>query len=285
MDRSAAAERLLQEEGHRIHIFWLAGFIFFGSSNKLLESIRAIIARTPGGVRRYAVLDFSEVTGFDTSALLSLVKLRNFADDSGVTLAFSGLSERMAPSLEHVRLIGRDSAHRTFPTRNAALEWCEEQVLAETKGETRPGSAADLEDWLAAELGGREKARRIARFLDRRGLTAGSPLYEQGAASDTIDLVVDGTIAVMVRSEPGLSHLVRRMSKRTVVGEMGFFRSRPRAASVVPEQGAVIFTLSRPAYERMMKEEPEAGAAFLEFIVRALSDRLEFANAGIAALS
>ena len=34
-----------------------------------------------------------------------------------------------------------------------------------------------------------------------------------------------------------------------------------------------------------MKEEPEVGAAFLEFIVRALSDRLEFANSGIAALS
>ncbi len=285
MDRSAGAERLLQEEGERIHIFWLAGFIFFGSSNGVFESIRSAIEKTPKGHRRFAVLDFTEVSGFDTSALLSMVKLKNYADDHGVTLAFAGLSARMLPSLEHVKLFGAPSQHKAFDTRNGALEWCEEQVLAEAKSEQRSGTAADFEDWLAAELGGRDRARRISRFFERRNLTAGTPLYAQGDASDTIDLVVDGTIAVMVQSEPGLGHLVRRMSKRTVVGEMGFFRSRPRTASVVPELGAVIYTLSRVAYERLMKEEPEVGAAFLEFIVRALSDRLEFANSGIAALS
>jgi hypothetical protein len=34
-----------------------------------------------------------------------------------------------------------------------------------------------------------------------------------------------------------------------------------------------------------MVEEPRVAAAFLEFIVRAMADRLEFANAGIAALN
>jgi hypothetical protein len=35
----------------------------------------------------------------------------------------------------------------------------------------------------------------------------------------------------------------------------------------------------------MMAEEPAIGAGFLEFVIRALSDRLEFANSGIAALN
>jgi SulP family sulfate permease len=284
MDRSAAAERLLQEEGGRVHIFWLSGYIFFGSSNGVFESIRAALEKTPAGRRRYAVLDFSDVSGFDTSALLSLVKLRNYANDNAVTLAFAGVPERMMPSLEHVRLFGAGSAHRVFATRNGALEWCEEEILSEEKSQPPATSQSGLEDWLCAELGGRDRARRVMRYLERRDLTAGTTLYAQGAASDTIDLIVDGTIAVMVEARPGQAHLVRRMSKRTVVGEMGFFRSRPRAASVVPEQGAVMFSLNRPQYERMMKEEPEAGTAFLEFIVRALSDRLEFANSGLAAL-
>ena len=123
MDRSAGAERLLQEEGERIHVFWLAGFIFFGSSNGVFESIRAAIEKTPVGRRRFAVLDFSEVSGFDTSALLSMVKLKNYADDHDVILAFAGLSARMLPSLEHVKLFGTPSLHRAFDTRNAALEW------------------------------------------------------------------------------------------------------------------------------------------------------------------
>jgi SulP family sulfate permease len=285
MERSASAERTLQEEGDRIHIFWLSGFIFFGSSNRVLESIVSAITKTPAGPRRFAVLDFSEVSGFDTSALLSLVKLRNYADEHGITLAFAGLSKRLLAALGYVKLLLPGSQHRMFGSRNEALEWCEGQVL-ESAAETRTDNAKnDFEDWLAGELGGRDKARRISRYFELRHLTAGTPIYVQGAASDSIDLVIDGTVAVMLVRAPEGSHLVRRMSKRTVVGEMGFFRGLPRVASVITEQGAIIYTLTRSSYERMMAEEPAIGAGFLEFVIRALSDRLEFANSGIAALN
>jgi len=75
------------------------------------------------------------------------------------------------------------------------------------------------------------------------------------------------------------------MSTKTVVGEMGFFRGSARTATVSAEQRASVYTLTRASYERLKAEQPELGGAFLEFIVRALSDRLEFANQGVAALS
>jgi SulP family sulfate permease len=283
MDRSARAARLLQEEGDRIHVFWLSGFIFFGSSNGVFEKIRASIPATVDGRRRYGVLDLSDVSGFDTSAVLSLTKLRNYADDHRVTLAFAGLPKRMAAALEHI--FGSDRPHRAFATRNEALEWCENEVLAESKAEVRSGTASEFEDWLTAELGGRDRARRIAPFFDRRDLAAGTVLYAQGSAADTIDLVVSGTIAVAVMGEPGLELLIRRVSTRTVVGEMGFFRASTRGATVSAEQRASVFTLTRASYERLKAEDPELSAALLEFIIRALSDRLDFANQGIAALS
>jgi CRP-like cAMP-binding protein len=46
-----------------------------------------------------------------------------------------------------------------------------------------------------------------------------------------------------------------------------------------------LYSLDRKSYDRLSAEEPEISAAFLEFIIRALSDRLEFATQGIAALS
>ena len=285
VDRSASASRLLQEEGDRIHVFWLSGFIFFGSSNGVFENIRDSINTSGGGKRRYAVLDLSDVSGFDTTALLSLIKLRNHCEEHLVTLAFAGLSKHMLAALEHLRLFGPDRPHRTFATRNQALEWCEDEVLAECKAVERSGTAADFEDWLAAEIGGRDRARRIGAYFERRDLAAGTVLYHQGAPSDTIDLVVSGTIAVAVGGEPGLELLIRRMSTKTVVGEMGFFRGSARTATVSAEQRASVYTLTRASYERLKTEQPELGAAFLEFIVRALSDRLEFANQGVAALS
>ena len=79
--------------------------------------------------------------------------------------------------------------------------------------------------------------------------------------------------------------LIRRMSRKTVVGEMGFFRGNVRRATVSVEGESLVFTLTRTAYDRLCIEDPELATAFLEFIVRALADRLEFANRGIAALS
>ena len=43
-------------------------------------------------------------------------------------------------------------------------------------------------------------------------------------------------------------------------------------------------TMDRMAYERMMADQPEVGASFLQFIIRALADRVEFANQEISAL-
>ena len=285
VDRSAGAARRLQEEGDRIHVFWLSGFIFFGSSNGVFESIRTAMRAPSDGKLRYAALDFSDVSGFDTSALLSLVKLRNYADDSHVVLALAGASKRMFAALERMRIFGSGRSHRAFATRNEALEWCEDEVLAESKAEERSGTAADFEEWLTAEIGGRDRARRLASYFERRDLAPGTVLYEQGSPSDRLDLVVSGTVAVTVMAEPGLALLVRRMSTRTVVGEMGFFRGSPRIATVAAEQATSLYTLSREKYDLLKAEQPLISAAFLEFIIRALADRLEFANQGIAALS
>lgn len=44
VERAPEQSRLLRREGKRVHVFWLSGFIFFGSSNGLFERIRGSIA-------------------------------------------------------------------------------------------------------------------------------------------------------------------------------------------------------------------------------------------------
>jgi len=285
MDRSSEATRLLREEGDRIHVFWLSGFIFFGSSNGVFESIRDAIRTARDGKRRFAVLDFTDVSGFDTSALLSLLKLKNHADQHRVTLTFAGLSKSMSSALERLGVFESKGPHCRFATRNEAFEWCENEILSETKAADPSSGADSLEDWLASELGGRDRARRLAQFFERRDVAAGTVLYAQGSPADTIDFVVKGAIAVTVTSEPGLAVVVRRISTRTVVGEMGFFRGTVRTATVSAGEPASIYTMTRASYERLKTEEPAIGTVFLEFIARTLSDRLDFATQGIAALS
>src|SRR6185369_15487495 len=99
VERSPEQSRLLREEGKRVHVFWLSGFIFFGSSNGLFERIKRVIeGQSDDKPVGYVVLDFGQVPGLDTSAVLSLVKLRNYCNEHGVTIVFSGLSEVMRGS-------------------------------------------------------------------------------------------------------------------------------------------------------------------------------------------
>jgi SulP family sulfate permease len=108
--------------------------------------------------------------------------------------------------------------------------------------------------------------------------------YHQGQPADTIDLVVSGSIAVTIADKTGSRVRVARMVGHTVVGEMGFFRRTIRGASVGAEIDSALYTLTRQNYERLLVERPDIGAALHQFIIRALADRIEFANQEIAAL-
>ena len=141
-----------------------------------------------------------------------------------------------------------------------------------------------FETWLAAEIGVQADVVRIKTYLDRHELKKDELLFCQGEPSDSIELLASGCVAVTVDDEQGRPIKLRRMIGPTIVGEMGFYRYAPRAASVVAEERTVVYRLSKQSFDRMEEEHPEDAAAFHELIIRLLSDRLEFANREIGAL-
>jgi SulP family sulfate permease len=282
VERSPEQTRLLREEGKRMHVFWLSGFIFFGSSNGLFERIKRAIELQRDKPVGYVVLDFSAVPGLDTSAVLSLVKLRNFCEDNDVTLGFSGLSDSMRVSFERAGFFGTTRPHQVFGSRNEAIEWCEDMLLMHH--EVGAASTYSFESWLQSELGGKVDFARIATYMQRQELSNGEFLFRQGEPSDSVVLQASGSVAITIIDEHGRPIRLRRMLGHTIVGEMGFFRGVPRAASVIAEGPTVIYRLTREAFERMQAEDPTAAGAFHKLIIRLLSDRLEFANREISAL-
>jgi SulP family sulfate permease len=285
VERAPEVLARLAAEGDRIHVLWLAGFVFFGSSNGLYEEIRRAVGEGSPGRRRWVVLDCGRVTGIDASAVLSFQKLANWAAAADVTLAFAALSPAVAGELAAAGIAGDGRAAPVFGTRSDALEWAENALIAGNGPAAAGDGLAAFEGWLAGELGGEAARRLVARYLERRQLEAGEEVCALGAASDTIELVASGSVAVMVPGLGGRTVRVRRMTGRTVVGEMGFFRGLPRAASVVAEGPAVVYVMSRAGYARLIAEEPELCARFLEFVVRALANRVEVANREITALT
>jgi SulP family sulfate permease len=282
VERAPEQSRLLREEGERVHVFWLSGFIFFGSSNGLFEYIRRAIDAQHEKPVGYILLDFTSVPGLDSSAMLSLIKLRNYCEEHHVTLAFAGLSEQMRMSFQKARFFSAAAPHQLFGSRNEALEWCEDMLLM--YHEVGEASTHSFESWLTAEFGEGADMSRITPYLERQEVAVGECLFRQGEPSDSLVLLASGCVAITIDDEQGRPIRLRRMVGYTVVGEMGFFRQVPRTATVIAEEPSVIYRLTKTAFDQMQEKDPAAAVAFHKLIIRLLADRLEFANREISAL-
>jgi len=169
-----------------------------------------------------------------------------------------------------------------FASRNEAVEWCEDMLLMHH--EVGAASTHSFESWLESEFGGKLDFARIASYMEHQELTNGEFLFHQGEPADSVVLQASGCVAITIIDEHGRPIRLRRMLGHTVVGEMGFFRGVPRAASVIAEGPTVVYRLTRAAFDKMQAEDPTAAAALHKLIIRLLSDRLEFANREISAL-
>jgi len=282
VERSPGDMALLRENGEQIHIIWLSGFIFFGSSNGLFEFIRRTVEAQVSPQVRFLVLDFTAVPGLDTSAVLSLVKLRNYCDERAAYIAYAGLNEQLENAFKSAGMITADGPHRAFHDRNEALEWCEDMLLREH--ESSNITEESFEKWLENVFGGELEPARLMSYFDRRVFKEGQTVLKQGGISNSVDILATGSVAITITDEQGHSTRLRRMAAQTVIGEMGFFRKVPRGAAVIAEQPTVVYRLTRKGFDRMQAKDPKAAAAFYRLIVRVLSDRLEFANREITAL-
>jgi CRP-like cAMP-binding protein len=139
--------------------------------------------------------------------------------------------------------------------------------------------------WLFHQLGVQAQPELSAAYFERKQFEGGETIYRQGEAANTIDFIASGSVAVILDDGRRPPRRVRRSAQQTVLGEMGFFRALPRAATIAAEGPVLIFTLSRANLARLQSEHPAIYEAFLQFVIRALSDRLELAHKEIAALT
>ncbi len=283
VDRSQDASDFLIKNGDAIRLYWLSGYIFFGSSERVFERIRDDLetAETPAG---YVVLDFSGVTDADSSAILSFTKLKNDCNKRGSVLAFCSLSEGMLNTFQEAGFFSGKSKHRFFASLNLALSWCEDEIL-KAAYPIEPFSLAEFKQWLLGRVGGGIDFASFAPYLTRRDIEGSSVLYKAGEPADTIDLVVSGHIAVELDTGAQALGLRRSHTTHTVVGEMGFFRRTVRSATVSSEGSAVVYSLTRTSFERMKREKPGLANAFYEFVISVLADRVEFLDRSLSAMA
>jgi SulP family sulfate permease len=284
VDRPPFQQDLLVRHGNGIQIMWLQGFVFFGSANRLLMHVREIVAAQGDGICRNVILDFHQVLGIDSSAVLSLIKLRHLAEREGFTIAVAELPAAVEKMLRVGKFIvgENDKLVSVFADLDSALEHCEDLLLAERVSREEIMRSAD--EWLARELGDPSLFARMASYLELFDYEPGTYLFRQNEPGNSLYLLYSGRVSILYETIEGGEIRLRSMLGRTIVGEMGLYSDMPRGASVRVDQPAIAYRLSLDALTQMEEDDPEVAHAFHKFVVRTLVGRLDFANREIAGL-
>jgi SulP family sulfate permease len=278
VDRSMTHTRALGEKGNQIFILRLQGFVFFGSANNLLNTVRSRVDNPEQPRLKFVLLDFNRVTGLDSSAALSLLKMRKMAQKQNFILVLTQVTPEILAQLKVGNLdMESDPYIHLFRDRDHGIEWCENRILQEENLlETTSGQA--LQETLAASWPGTVLFTELIAYMTKQTLPGDDYLMLQGEPSEDLFFLESGQVSVYLELANGRIIRLRTLKEGTVVGEIGFYLKVNRSASIKTECECVVYQLTHDALARMEKENPTLASTFHHFITRLLAERLSVTN-------
>ncbi len=276
--------RLLQRYGKRILILELQGYIFFGTANNLLEQIRAHINQYANTRLCFLLLDFSHVTGIDSSVAVTFRKMDQLLQQSNASIVLTGLSVKILTFLQKSGFfdIDEDSFHISTDLDHG-VEWCEYKLLQST-GVLERDTEKSFHDQLKILIGDSELIHRIINYLERQELAAGEYIINQGDSPGDLYFLEDGIVTVQLEIPGEVPRRLNTLSSENLVGELGFYLGSKRNASVVTETQTTIYKLTAESLKKMETEEPEAAALFHKFIAHVMAEKLSHLMATVETL-
>ncbi|HEY9609528.1 SLC26A/SulP transporter family protein [Allocoleopsis sp.] len=274
VNRSFPQQRFLHQKGDRIYILALQGFIFFGTANALLDQIRQRLENPNLPNLEFVVFDFRLVSGLDSSAVLSFIKMKQLAQKEEFNLVLTHLQPIIQKQLQRGGLIElEDKICYLFSDLDRGIEWCENQILETSKLRRRRFVPLALQ--LKSIFPAPEFVSQLMKYLELLKIPEGEFLFRQGDSCDGLYFVESGQVSVVLELPSGQTKRLQTYNSGTIIGEMGLYGNAPRSASVVADQFSHLYYLSTQAFERIETEEPRLAASFHKFIVNLLAERLK----------
>jgi SulP family sulfate permease len=261
VERTPAQRATLEEFGGRLAIYELQGYLFFGSVSGVAEQIRDRLGR-PGSPIDVVVIDFDRVSGIDSSAFAVLAEVASDSDAAGAKVIWSGLDQAARASLHRADPIETS----TFaPDRDAALEAAEDVLIEEF--------AIHDDEQETLDDGSVGYSTELSEFFERVEMATGDLVVEQGARSDDLYVVVDGTVSVVRSDRDGREIRLRTLQPGAIIGEIGFLTDQPRTATVRADTRVELLVLSQDAHDELRRERPDLAIELYDRVLRGTADR------------
>ena len=273
-------QQVLDLHGNKLYIMKLEGFIFFGTANAIFDAVRER-TRTPGiDELLYCLIDFSKVSGTDSTGLLSFNRMVQWCQEQGIKLVFSSMDsvtrdqimKENPEQLENLNFL---------PNIDRAVEWCENEIIH--KYFTDLHIHQEIVNQLN-EILKNESAEGLIPYMQRLEYEAGEYLIREGGIPDFIYFVHSGQVTAQLEM-PGQDPIrLETIYSGRAVGEIAFYLGTKRTASVIADQNTVVYSLSANDLRDMETNEPEIANIFHRLNVLLLSERVMHLTRTVRAL-
>lgn len=281
VSRNQAERAQLAEHGGEIMAVQLQGFLFFGTATALLERLER---RVRAGPRvSYVILDFSRVSGVDSTGLATLGEVFQLGRAEGFKLLLSGVPPRLFKRLSRpAKGQGHERAPARFANLDAALEHAEENLLDRWGQRYDPRST--MIDAVAYYSNAYFDFTDFLPYLTRRDLSAGEVLINKGDIADHLYFLVEGQVTAFAHNEDGTTTRLETLRAGGIVGELGFYRGGLRSATVKADVDSKVLVFTERALARVTAENPKLAADLHMQVARLISGRVLHLMAAVDAL-
>lgn len=281
--RTDAERAALDARAAQARVYHLQGDLAFG----VLEALaRRLVER--GDTLRFAVVDLARTTQVDDAAVGIFADLVAGFAAAGGALVFAGAG-RHAAVLRHVdETLARGEQPRralAFADLDAALEWCEDRLLADAGLGPQGGEAIPLAAHALCRDLDADELRRLEPLLVHERFAAGDLIVRRGDPADRIYLLVRGEVSVTVALAGERRLRLATLTAGMVFGELAVIDGGARSADVVADGEVECWALSRDAFASLGTTHPAIKLRLLENLLASVAHMLARADHEIAALT
>ncbi len=280
--RTPEERKVLAKDGHQVVVIEVQGALFFGSTEQLLRKLTQLAAEAS-----FVVVDFKRVHFADTAARKLIYRAARSMAGGETELVFSAIADDgpLGPlARELMEQSGEERVVRVFSDTDAALEWCEDQLLARSPqvslGPKFALSELDLFKGLKPD-----ELRLIEAIVRPLIFDKGEVIIREGAEAKLFFVVARGTVSVQIRVHGSeRKKRVASIGPGLSFGEMALLDGGKRSADIVADERVICYGLAVEQLHELAAQHPSIMVTILGNLTREFSERLRHANEEIRAL-
>jgi glutaminase len=222
------------------------------------------------------VVDLRRVSRADRGGIEFLRTLGESLSARGGQLVVSNASAELELELA--------DACRPFAGLDAALEWCEDELLRRVGHPPAPVAVALTDHELLLALD-RDEFERLLPELGTLSIPAGASVVRAGDHAAEVFLVTRGCLSVIAPGDGIRGRRLRTLSAGMTFGELGYVERGPRTADVYADTDVECATLPYAVLDRLATTDPRLHGKLLYDLARVVVSSLHVANAEAAHLT